>query len=146
MGHKDPRASHPDFTPTDPPPAKRTLGAPYVPPKISMPEPSPHSTRSVIPGTNIPLPAEARVKVPISLGTLALVAYGSYSLANQRSIEREAIMAEVRDLKAQLGTNTRALEESRRECEREARSMSVIESKVSATQAEMVVINSHLKD
>lgn len=110
----DPRERHPGF---ERPPA-RTLGAPYVPPKISMPEQTPQSTRSLIPGTNISLPAEARVKVPISLGTLALVAYGSYSLANQRAIERDEIIAEVRDLKAQLVVNTQALEESRRECER----------------------------
>jgi hypothetical protein len=136
----DPATKHPAYERPS-----RVLGAPIAP-KISMPEPPPNSTRSLIPGTNIALPAEARIKVPISLGTLALVAFGSYSLANQRAIEREQIMDRVTKLEAKIETNTRALEESRHECEREARSMSVIESKIAAAQSELVVINSRLKD
>lgn len=137
----DPATKHPAYERPS-----RVLGAPIAP-KISMPEPPPpNSTRSLIPGTNIALPSEARIKVPISLGTLALVAFGSYSLANQRAIEREKIMDRVGQLETKIEANTRALEESRRECEREARSMSVIESKIAAAQSELVVINSRLKD
>lgn len=73
-----------------------------------------------------------------------IYAYLGFWLANQRVIEREAIMTEIKELKEATKENTKALEEARSQCKDESRSLSVIESRTAATQAEIVVIQSKL--
>lgn len=132
----DPRRNHPDFTPTEPP--KKILGVELPAPEIrEMTTPKSMWPKSI--------QHEAGIKVSVSLGFIGILVAGAYQMGNQRAVESEKIMAEIKDLKDVIDDNTKELTEARQECRQETRSVSNIESKISNIQAEILVMQSKLK-
>lgn len=134
---RDPRAGHPDFTPSEREP--KILGVAV--PKIEEPPPSKRSMWPKITGMQ-----EAGIKVPVSLGFIAVIAGGAFYAGDRRSIDSQTLAAEIKELKREIATLKEKQQEAKEECKMEARSLAVIESKSSATHAEVVQINSKLKN
>lgn len=141
----DPRKGHPDFTPTEPPTARKRIFNVPLPPHVTIhekPEPMPTPSKSMFPKA---IEEASGVKVSISLFLLGAIAYGSYSLGNDRAVESAKIMEEVKELRQALKDQERTLTEARSECKNEVRSISSIESKISNIQQEIIVLNSNMK-
>jgi hypothetical protein len=137
---KDPRASHPQFTPSERAPRMMGVTVPRI--EVKEQEQPPESKRSMWP---VNIHKEANIKVPVSLGFIGIMMASAFWAGDRRSVETQAIMAEVKELRAEIVKLKERAVEAEQECKLEQRQLSSIESSQSKTQAEIVQLNSRLK-